>query len=394
MKTLIELYDDRPMENVLATEVFRPERTVFICPEQVAASDPLKKGVRQYFAWRGVDVECDFIPVDILNAEELEITLRETLKRYPDCVLDISGGGDTALFTAGMVADNTGTPAFTYSRKKNLFFNVRGAPFAERVPCPVRLDCASCFMMAGGEMLPGREDNALLQNAMEDMAALWRVFSRFRNIWNRQITYLQRISQQGQATGSLLAEGERTVKGDRGRVTVDQALLEALRDGGLIRNLKTEENKISFTFKSALVRFWLRDVGSALETKVYMECARSGIFDDVCLSAVVNWESRERGSKQVTNEIDVMAVRGVKPVFISCKATEIKTEALNELSILRDRFGGEGSLAVIVTSVPLSSRGSRAMLARAQELNIRVISAVEEGGDGAVAERLRKLYGL
>ena len=26
MKTLIELYDDRPIENVLGTEMFRPER--------------------------------------------------------------------------------------------------------------------------------------------------------------------------------------------------------------------------------------------------------------------------------------------------------------------------------------------------------------------------------
>ena len=32
MKTLIELYDERPIENILATEVFRPERTVFLCP--------------------------------------------------------------------------------------------------------------------------------------------------------------------------------------------------------------------------------------------------------------------------------------------------------------------------------------------------------------------------
>lgn len=32
MKTLIELYDERPLKNVLSTEVFSPERTVFICP--------------------------------------------------------------------------------------------------------------------------------------------------------------------------------------------------------------------------------------------------------------------------------------------------------------------------------------------------------------------------
>ena len=41
MKTLIELYDDRPIENVLGTEMFRPERTVFLCPPEIAGNVPL-----------------------------------------------------------------------------------------------------------------------------------------------------------------------------------------------------------------------------------------------------------------------------------------------------------------------------------------------------------------
>ena len=31
MKTIIELYDERPFENVLAVDVFRPEHVVFLC---------------------------------------------------------------------------------------------------------------------------------------------------------------------------------------------------------------------------------------------------------------------------------------------------------------------------------------------------------------------------
>ena len=37
MQTLIELYDERPLENVLGVEVFRPQRVVYICPEGVAS---------------------------------------------------------------------------------------------------------------------------------------------------------------------------------------------------------------------------------------------------------------------------------------------------------------------------------------------------------------------
>jgi hypothetical protein len=95
-------------------------------------------------------------------------------------------------------------------------------------------------------------------------------------------------------------------------------------------------------------------------------------FDDVILSAVVNWEADGKKADAVTNEIDVMAVRGVQPVFISCKTCEIKTEALNELAILRDRFGGKGSRAVIVTSAN-ASRSRAVMRHRAAELGIEVI---------------------
>ena len=71
----------------------------------------------------------------------------------------------------------------------------------------------------------------------------------------------------------------------------------------------------------------------------------------------------------VSNELDVMATCGVKPIFISCKTCDVKTEALNELAILRDRFGGERARAAIVTA----EKGGGNMLHRAMELGIDVI---------------------
>ena len=127
-----------------------------------------------------------------------------------------------------------------------------------------------------------------------------------------------------------------------------------------------------FRFPDETVRFWLRDIGAVLELQVYRACLCADCFDDVVLSAIVNWEGGHIQRDSVTNEIDVVAVQGIHPVFISCKTCEIRTEALNELAILRDRFGGKWSRAVIVTSA--SATKSRApMRRRAAELNIEVI---------------------
>ncbi len=392
MKTLIELYDERPMENVLSSEMFRPGTTVFVCRPEVAGSGAMKASLERYFKSRGVDTRLVFVPVNMLDTAEVVSALRGVISRHEDCAIDIAGGTDSALFASGMVAGEGKVPVFTYSHKQNTFYNIMNAPFADALPCPITLTCADCFMMAGGSLLPGREDNSRLSSALGDMDALWRVYCRFRKGWHSAVTYTQRVSQGREK--ELDAEGPRTVKGERGQVTANRELLEMLEKKGLILDLRMEGERVSFRFKSALVRFWLRDVGSALETHVYCACVRSGIFDDLLLSAAVNWHYGRKGEGDITNEIDVMGVRGVKPIFISCKATEIKTEALNELAILRDRFGGAGSYAAIVSTVTGSTRNNAAMRARAQELHINVISAGEARDGSRLAQRFSGIYGV
>lgn len=99
----------------------------------------------------------------------------------------------------------------------------------------------------------------------------------------------------------------------------------------------SEQEGVRFSFRDAQVRAWLRDVGSALELHIYQSCRALGVFDDVRTSVVVDWQGGNQPDA-VTNEIDVMATCGVRPIFISCKTCDVKTEALNELAILRDRF--------------------------------------------------------
>ena len=389
MKTLIELYDERPLDNVLSAEMFRPERTVYICPNQIAQDGAMRGSLERYFRERGVDTACEFVPVDMTNPREIAHQLLDCLERFPEPALDISGGTDSALFAAGLAAAVTDVPVFTYSRKKNMFFEITNAPFARNVPCSVRLRCSDCFLMAGGEMLPGREDNNQLRSALLDAKALWWVYVSYRSCWHKIITYIQRLSQPYEK--ELLAEGGRTVKAERGTVSVNEDALKELEEVGLIHDLSIGEDRVRFSFKNALVRFWLRDVGSALETCVFAACVQSGFFDDVCLSAVANWHYGPKGSGSVTNEIDVMAVKSVRPLFISCKATDIKTEALNELAILRDRFGGEGSYAAIVTT-RMSEKNSLSMRNRAQELGIRVFSVQSFEDPEKLAGNLRNMY--
>ena len=339
MKTLIELYDDSPIEDVLATLVFSPQECVLLCPPEIAKSRELKSATKNFLKHRGIDTKLTFIPVSMDNAVKIARVMKEVQDSHQDCAINISGGSDAALFAAGAVAYECLTPVFTYSRRKNAFFEINNASFARGVVPNIKLDVESSLLMAGGTLLPGRADNAELESRIEQIDSLFAIYGKFRRIWNRQISWFQKVSSS--EPGVLDVSGPLTEHTGNGNVTVEQSLFTALAQSKLILDLEITEDSIRFRFPDETVRFWLRDVGAVLELQLWRACKAAGCFDDVVLSAIVNWQNGSIRSDSVTNEIDVMAVQELSPVFISCKACEVHTEALNELSILRERFGGK-----------------------------------------------------
>ena len=57
MKTLIELFDETPIENVLAADVFRPETVIYLCPPEIAQDRTKHRKLREYFAAHGLSAE-------------------------------------------------------------------------------------------------------------------------------------------------------------------------------------------------------------------------------------------------------------------------------------------------------------------------------------------------
>lgn len=386
MNTLIELYDERAIENILAPDMFRPQRIVYLCPPEVAQDRKRQEKMKEFFLRRGWAPELIFLESSLFKADRILRQLLNISQQYPDCALDITGGSDAALFAAGMFASQTGVPAFTYSRKQNRFYDISDADFADRLPCDLSYSVEDFVLMAGGSLLPGREGNAVLKDYLKDIDPFFDCFLRFRRKWPNIITYIQRVSpsEHGQVP-PLSVHGKYTVKGEHGgRIQANEDALREFARIGLIRSLHIVPGEsVSFRFRDENIRAWLRDVGSVLELYVYKACIDTGIFNDVIRSAIIRWDDVQ-GHGSVSNEIDVMAALGVIPLFLSCKATQIRTEALNELAILRDRFGGKGAKAAIVTTEACNAAARH----RAAQLGIAVID-LEELNSGQLVHRLK-----
>ena len=387
MKTLVELYDERPIENVLATEVFRPERTVFLCPAEVAQDRQLQEKLRSYFAHRGVKTELVFLESSMYYTAKVRKQLERVVKEYEDCTLDITGGTDAALFACGQLCAEADVPSFTYGRRNNRFYNIHRAEFADNLLCTVQHSVEDCFLMAGGSLHTGRVDNAVLERYMDKFDPFFRIYLRYRTQWTKIVKYVQQTSQTEKgAKAPLQVDAPETVKGDRGaRISAPMDGLREREQIGFLKNVRSKDGKVHYTFADQQIRTWLRDIGSVLELYVYKACLDTGVFHEVRTSAVVDWQGKQKQG-DVSNEIDVMAMQGILPAFISCKTCEVNTEALNELAILRDRFGGKGAKAAIVTS-----KNCRAITRhRAAELGIDVID-LEDLKTGRIGEHLKAM---
>lgn len=386
MKTLIELYDERPIENVLATEVFRPERTVYLCPQEVINDKRIQTKLREYFAHRGIETELVFLESSIYNTDKLQKQLRSVAEQYGDCMIDITGGTDDALFACGMLCAEYNIPTFTYSRKSNCFYNIKNAPFADKLICTVKHKVEDCFLMAGGAMRSGRVDNSLLTRYMNDIDPFFRVYLKHRINWTRIVSYIQKTSQRSEDQPvKLEISGAYSVKSNRSTVNAPDECLYDLEAIGFLSDVSISRERVEYAFKDEQMRTWLRDIGSVLELYVYKTCLDTGIFNDVFTSAVVDWEGGFLRDN-VTNEIDVMAMYGILPVFISCKTCSISTEALNELAVLRDRFGGFIAKAAIVTAQKCRSITRH----RASELGIEIID-LDDLKSGRTAKHIKNM---
>lgn len=386
MNTLIELYDERAIENILAPDMFHPRRIIYLCPREVLRDHTRQQKLAAFYRKRGWEPELIFVGTSLFEADRILRQLFTIEEKYPDCAIDVTGGSDAALFAAGMFAARKGVPAFTYSRRKNRFYDISGADFANDLYCDLTYSIEDFFLMTGGTLLPGRVDNHILSQYLPYFDPFFSCFLRFRHEWPTIISYIQRISpaEYGQIP-PLDITGSYTVKGERGsRNSANEDALQELAQIGFIQDLTIiPDQQVSFRFRDVHTRAWLRDVGSVLELYTYKACVDAAIFHDVISSAVVRWDD-VLGHGSVLNEIDVMAARGVIPLFLSCKACDIKTEALNELAILRDRFGGKGAKAVIVTTESCNAAARH----RAAQLGIAVID-LEELKTGQLVHRLK-----
>jgi hypothetical protein len=108
--------------------------------------------------------------------------------------------------------------------------------------------------------------------------------------------------------------------------------------------------QIIVSYKNEQVKKCLTKAGQALEMKIYTTAKalldKDGVpfYDDTLNGVVIDWDGEFHDESvediyDTENEIDVMLMHDVVPVFISCKNGTVTSDELYKLNTVADHYG-------------------------------------------------------
>lgn len=402
IKTLIELFDLCQIENVIAGLKFLPEKIVFVGYDNVMTGKR-KRDLEKFFAMRNMNIETDFRQVDRYDYAAIEKTLNSILDENEDCCFDLTGGRELVLAAMGHVSAQRNIPMFQFNVRTGNVINVKNC---ENLLSDNSLSITiqECVALNGGGVVYNRDDDFnwdMTDGFKKDVRTMWGICKKNCGLWNRQSNVFADFEKLGKIDENFkVSVNLAYMKEGRHDTFLSRRLIEQLIKHRLISDYELEGDKLTFKYKNAQVHQCLSKAGNILELYTYM-CANEieqkdpGFYDDIDIGIYLDWDgivhSEDAPVRDTVNEVDVLLVRDLVPVFISCKNGEVKKEALYELSTVAERLGGKYAKKLLVASYVSMDPDSRAYIKqRAVDMNIGIIENVDKMDEEKFIAELRR----
>ena len=389
MRVLVEIMDKDPIANVLGACIFSPEIVVFLCDKREALFVK-EAAIYRLLRRRKLKTRPRFLYFNAASPEKTRDVLAAVLRDYPGCVFDFTGGKDLVLLQAGAYCLPLGVPGYYVDLPTGRFINVQHCAHLEKEFCIPSFSAEDVFALTGAAIQGSGhfEREELSEQGFEDAALdVWKIVQANPRAWGEFVAYLQAVASKT-PMAVLEAAGPLTLKSGRHPARYQPAIFQKLLRLGVLSRYNESGKQVSFTFKNVLYKKCLLNQGVWLELFCYVTAKRSGLFGDVRTSVVVDWDGLHREVESTKNEVDVVLVKGITPVFVSCKMSVPTPLALSEIRVLSDKFGGAITRTVMLTADVLGKE-CHALKTRAKDLDILLLDrAVMESG--RLAEMLER----
>lgn len=401
IKTLIELFVEYQIENVIASLLYRPEKVIFMGYKNVMTARR-RAAIERFFGMKGMDTHIEYVFTDRYDYGEMTDKLRTVAEENEDCVIDITGGKEVMLAAIGEVCFERKLPMIKFDLKYGRHMSViSGVPLKGGED--ISLTIPEVIALNGGAVIAdGGADFrwVLNEDFNADIESMWEICKKNCIQWNRQSMELAACERYGTVDENL------TVRcaisgGIRGQqIDLEYGFVQQLVNRGLITQYTNKDGMITLKYKNEQVYRCLTKAGNILELYAYMllneiDDNEEGYYDDLDIGVAVDWDGDvHSGAEHIydtKNEIDLIAMRGITPVFVSCKNGEARKEALYELDTVAEHFGGRYARKVLLATYISPDEESKKYIAqRARDMNIVIIDNVNKMSREEFKRTLRK----
>lgn len=343
MLTQIEFYDKDVIKNILGILSLKPDKAVFVYDDEIKDTDRfigLEKCLKRHLP----NLIFETYPVYIFSVSQIYKTTKKIIDSNENIVVDLTGGSELMTIAGCEAGIDTNSKIVYADIIKGRVVNIgdeNDCVPAEKLSLEDYVDCIGASFVGNSHSGPD-------ESQFENILMMCRFL--FRNIreWRHTCSYIQQVMAETDKN-DLVFRAPTKVKIKNGRYEQPSSrLMEKFEQLGFIKNLYISPGHMVFEFTNATNKAYIISYGVWLELFVYINAVKSGLFTDVRLGTMIDWDVNDEKSVP-GNEIDVIFTDNSMPVFISCKLTEATTAALNELLIEKKRLGGWFSKAIIVT---------------------------------------------
>lgn len=419
--TAVEFYDRTPIENVISSLTTKPEKIIFIVSGNHAKK--FKKNYERFAELHKIDnIEVDFRKVMANNLDNIVEVLSEIAETEEECFFDLTGGFDLMLVAMGIVKQKYADKNIQIQR-----FNVNngvvtdcdkdGKVIYSGAP---KLSVTENIVIHGGNiryednpMNNGKEDKGtyswnLTEQFIADVEKMWELCKKNLGNWNINLNVLCEIERILNSKKQLdvsipVSAVEHYLQKENIKKLNIEDFLRKLEGKNLIHSLRVDGVNISFVYKDMQVKNCLIKAGTVLEIKVLLAAKQltdengEQYYSDSMNGVYIDWDGvfhdKNDPIKDTENEIDVILMKGIIPVFISCKNGAVDDDELYKLETVAERFGGLYVKKVLIATYLGNKKGTsrKYFEKRAADMGIRFIADFHKKGNEEILEIIRGL---
>ena len=395
--TYVEIFEDIAIENICSALAQIPKKIIFVGESKTK----MKKACDIYseiLEKQGAFVEIEYKACKP-EISEIVKAFSRIVEKEKRCCFDITGGGDIYLVALGIVCEkykdrNIQLHMFDINDKTISDCDNDGImPFKE-FP---KISVSDNIAIYGGTMQSTSVTNSA-SVITEDLNMLWDIMKRYKgSAWNHMsdaFTYI--AAHYSKSEGQL---DYRVPFSDRSggfnflALAKDPIVFELVQ-AKLITAFFIGTTVMSFRFKNEFIKKCIICAGNLLELKIYSLALNAKkedgtpVFNDVQTGVKMEWNTKRKAGKISTNnEIDVMLMDGVIPIFISCKNGEVPIDELYKLNSVAWNFGSKYARKILITN-GLKTYNNAAFRQRARDMGIKLIENIEKQSDEKILSKL------